>query len=58
MKLWRTLNNDITNLSNEFKLFKIEMQHQLVTFREYFLENRNDQHVSKDFHNLDSRLPS
>lgn len=52
------MNNDITNLSNEFKLFKIEMQHQLVTFREYFLENRNDQHVSKDFHNLDSRLPS
>ena len=39
IRLDKTSHDDVANLANEFRLSKAEMQQQLISLREHFLEN-------------------
>ena len=39
IRLDKTSHDDVANLANSFRLSKAEMQQQLISLREHFLEN-------------------
>ena len=44
IRLDKTSHDDLTNLANEFRLFKAEMQQQITSLRGYFLEIEKGTH--------------
>ena len=58
IRLDKTSHYNLTNLANEFKLFKAEMQQQITSLREHFSGSQGGTHLSKSAPNLDSSLLS
>ena len=58
IRLGKTSHDDLTNLANECRLFKAEMQQQLTSFREYFLDIQKGTRLPKSSPNLESSLLS
>ena len=57
IRLGKTFHDNLTNLANEFRLFKAEMQQQLPSLREHFLESQKGRHTStKSSPNMGSGL--
>ena len=57
-RLDKTSHGSLTNLANEFRLFKAEMQLQLTSLREHFLDSQKGTHLPKSAPNFDSSLLS
>ena len=53
IRLDKTSHDDLTKLANEFRLFKGEMQQQITSLREHYLEIQKDTHLPKSTSNLD-----
>ena len=53
IRLDKTSHDDLTKLANEFRLFKAEMQQQIASLREHFLEIQKDTHLLKSAPILD-----
>ena len=53
IRLDKTSHDDLTKLANKFRLFKAEMQQQMTSLREHFLEIQKDTHLPKSASNLD-----
>ena len=53
IRLDKTSHDDLTKVANEFRLFKAEMQQQITSLREHFLEIQKDTHLPKSAPNLD-----
>ena len=53
IRLEKTSHDDLTKLANEFRLFKAEMQQQIASLREHFLEIQKDTHLLKSAPILD-----
>ena len=58
IRLDKTSHYNLTNLANEFKLFKAEMQQQITSLREHFSRSQGGTHLTKSASNLDSSLLS
>ena len=58
VRLDKTSHDDPTNLANEFRLFKAEMQQQITSLLENFLESQKGIHLPKSAPNLGSSLLS
>ena len=58
VRLDETSHDSLTNLANEFRLFKAEVQQQLTSLREHFLESQKGTYLPKNAPNLDSGLLS
>ena len=58
IRLDKTSHYNLTNLANEFKLFKAEMQQQITSLREHFSGSQGGTHLPKSAPNLDSSLLS
>ena len=54
IRLDKTSHDNLTNLANEFKLFKAEMQQQITSLREHFSGSQEGTHLPKSAPNLDS----
>ena len=49
----KTSHDDLTKSANEFRSFKAEIQQQITSLREHFLEIQKDTHLPKSAPNLD-----
>ena len=58
IRLDKTSHDSLTNLANEFRLFKAEVQQQPTSLREHFLESQKGTHLPKNAPNFDSGLLS
>ena len=58
IRLDETSHNSLINLANEFRLFKAEVQQQLASLREHFLESQKGTYLPKNTPNFDSGLLS
>ena len=58
IRLDKTFHDSLTNLANEFRLFKAEVQQQLTSLREHFSESQKGTHLPKNAPNFDSGLLS
>ena len=54
----KTSHDNLTNLANEFMLFKAEMQQQPTNLRGHFLDSQKGTHLLQSSPNLDSSLLS
>ena len=57
-RLAETSHDSLTNLAYEFRLFKAEVQQQLTSLREHFLESQKGTYLPKNAPNFDSGLLS
>ena len=58
IRLEKAFYDNLTNSTNKFRLFKAEMQQQITSLRECFLESQRGTHLPKCTPNLDSSLLS
>ena len=58
IRLDKTSHYNLTNLVNEFQLFKAEMQQLITSLREHFSGSEGGTHLTKSAPNLDSSLLS
>ena len=58
IRLDETSHSSLINLANEFRLFKAEVQQQLASLREHFLESQKGTYLPKNTPNFDSGLLS
>ena len=57
-RLDKSSHSDLTNLANELRLLKAEMQQQVTSLREHFVDSQKDTHLPKSYPNLESGLLS
>ena len=53
IRLGKTSHDDLTKLANEFRSFKAEIQQQITSLGEHFLEIQKDTHLPKSAPHLD-----